>query len=260
MRMQTIMVIGDGMADRPLKELSYLTPLEAADVKNMDWLASKGISGLLDPISPGGLLEVMWQTWPYLAITPYKIYTGRGSFEAEGAGIELSEEDLAFRCNFATVNKNFVIVNERAGRIREGATDLARELQDLRLKNAPDVEIIFKQTLGFKGVLVLRGERLSANVATRMPQAGHRPDLIKPLDNSFEARRTSEVLNEFVKTSHLLLKDHPVNQKRRSEGKPEANIVVPWSGGKKPHIESFYEKHGVKAACVAAVSLIARAR
>jgi len=254
--MQVIMVIGDGMADRPLRELSYLTPLEAADVKNMDWLASKGISGLLDPISPGVPPGSDVANLAIFGYNPYKIYTGRGPFEAGGAGIELGEEDLAFRCNFATVNGNFIIVNERAGRIREEATDLARELQDLRLKNAPDVEIIFKQTLGFKGVLVLRGERLSANVATRMPKVGHRPDLIKPLDNSFEARRTSEVLNEFVKTSHLLLKDHPVNQKRRSEGKPEANIVVPWSGGKKPHIESFYEKHGIKAACVAAVSLI----
>jgi 2,3-bisphosphoglycerate-independent phosphoglycerate mutase len=254
--MKAIMIIGDGMADRPLKELSYLTPLEVANIKNMNWVASKGVSGLLDPISPGIPAGSDLANLAILGYNPYKIYAGRGAFEAEGSGIKLREEDIAFRCDFATIDENFYVIDERAGRIRDGLADLGRELQGLRLKNAPDIEIFYKNTLGFKGILILRGGGLSANVASRAPRRGCRVDLFKPLDRSTEAKTTCEVLREFVEESHLLLKDHPVNQRRRSEGKPEANVVVPWGGGKKPLLRSFQEKYKRKAACVAAVSLI----
>jgi 2,3-bisphosphoglycerate-independent phosphoglycerate mutase len=101
---KAIIIIGDGMADRPLRELNHLTPLEAVETKNMDWLASCGVSGLL------------YSTWPSVAPNsdvanlailgyPYDVYAGRGGFEAAGAGIQLGEGDVAFRCDFATVNE-----------------------------------------------------------------------------------------------------------------------------------------------------------
>jgi len=254
--MKTLIIIGDGMADRPLKELNYLTPLEAVELKSMDRLASSGISGLLYPISPGVVPGSDVANLAILGYDPYKVYTGRGGFEAAGAGIELKKGDVAFRCNFATINNDFIIVDERAGRIREDAVKLASELQDLQLKTPPDVEVIFRHTLGFKGALVLRGEGLSLNVSTCMPQVNSRADLIKPLDNSAEAERTANALNEFIRTSYTLLKENPINQKRRSEGKPPANVVIPWGGGKKPDIEPLYRRYKLKSACIAAVSLI----
>lgn len=38
--MKAVIIIGDGMADRQLKELNDLTPLEAARPRNMDKVAS----------------------------------------------------------------------------------------------------------------------------------------------------------------------------------------------------------------------------
>ena len=254
--MKTIIIIGDGMADRPLKELNYLNPLGVSWLKSMDRLASSGISGLLYPISPGVVPGSDVANLAILGYDPYKVYTGRGGFEAAGAGIELKKGDVAFRCNFVTINNDFIIVDERAGRIREGAIELAGELQGLQLKTTPDVEVIFRHTLGFKGVLVLRGEGLSLNVSTCMPRVNSQADLIKPLENSAEAERTADALNEFIRTSYTLLREHPINQKRRSEGRPPANVVIPWGGGKKPDMEPFYRKYKLKSACVAAVSLI----
>lgn len=253
---KTLIIIGDGMADRPLKELKYLTPLEAVELKSMNRLASSGISGLLYPISPGVAPGSDVANLAILGYDPYKVYTGRGGFEATGAGIELKKGDVAFRCNFATINDDFIIVDERAGRIREGAVELASELQDLQLKTAPDVEVIFRHTLGFKGVLVLRGETLSLNVSACMPRVNSRADLIKPLDNSASAERTANALNEFIRTSYTLLKENPINRKRGSEGDPPANVVLPWGGGKKPPIKPICRRYELKAACIAAVSLI----
>ena len=38
----------DGMGDRPLKELDYQTPLQAANTPNMDKMAEEGINGIMD--------------------------------------------------------------------------------------------------------------------------------------------------------------------------------------------------------------------
>ncbi|MBC7131018.1 2,3-bisphosphoglycerate-independent phosphoglycerate mutase [Candidatus Bathyarchaeota archaeon] len=254
--MKILMVIGDGMADQPLKELNYLTPLEAAKTKNMDKLASVGISGLLYAVGPGIAPGSDLATLAILGYDPYKVYSGRGSFEAAGAGINLKNGDVAFRCNFATVNKDFIVQDPRAGRIRNGVEELEESLKDLHLKSVDDVEVIFKHTLGFKAVLVLRGEGLSEKVAAEMPTVGVKADSIKPLENSREARRTAKVLNEFIRETHRLLRDHPVNRERVKKGLPPANVIVPWGAGRKPHLKPFRELYGLKGACVAAVSLI----
>ncbi len=254
--MRLIVIVGDGMADRPLKELNYKTPLQAAKPKNMNRLAANGVSGLLDPIEPG---VAPGSEAAHLSILGYgqQVCEGRGPFEAAGAKIKLEPEDVAFRCNFATVNKEMILVDERAGRIRDEAKILGQEVEKIKLKKNSDVQVIFKQTLGFKGALVLRGGKLSANVSTlTMPAVGSKIGLIKPLDDSAEAKKAAEALNEFIKISHKLIEDNPVNLKRQTEGKPPANIVIPWSGSKPPMLKSFYEKYKLKASCVAAASVI----
>src|SRR3990172_1913934 len=118
MNMRAIMIVGDGMADRPVPELGYKTPLEAAEPEHMDKLASNGVSGLLDPIAPG---IAPGSDAANLSILGYDIWKirGRGLFEAAGAGIRLEASDIAFRCNFATVDADLRMIDDRAGRIRE---------------------------------------------------------------------------------------------------------------------------------------------
>jgi 2,3-bisphosphoglycerate-independent phosphoglycerate mutase len=237
-------------------ELDNLTPLQYASLKNMDTIASNGVSGLLDPIAPGVAPGSGPANLAILGYDPACNYGGRGPFEAFGSGIDLREDDIAFRCNFACVDEDFVISDERAGRICGRESGKLAEMQHLQLESASDVEVVFKQTLGFKGVLVLRGENLSANVYAPMPSINQRADLIRPLDKSFEAARTAETLNSFTRLSRSVLKDEPINERRRSEGKLEANAVIPWGAGKIPTVRSFSEKYGLKAACVAAVPVI----
>ncbi len=255
--MKLLLIIGDGMADRPLKELSYSTPLEAANPQNMNMLASNGISGLLYAVAPGIVPGSDVANLSILGYDPYKDYTGRGCFEAAGAGIELKEEDLAFRCNFATINDNFIVVDERAGRIHDDEADeLEKELQKIRLRTTSDIQVVFRHTIGFKGAMVLRGENLCLKVEAPMPKAGLKADAIKPKDKTLEAEKTANALNEFIRETHRILKNHPINKKREKEGLPKANAVIPWGGGKKPNLKSLNEKYELKGACVAAVSLI----
>ncbi|MCW4024196.1 MAG: 2,3-bisphosphoglycerate-independent phosphoglycerate mutase [Candidatus Bathyarchaeota archaeon] len=246
-------MVGDGMADTALLQLKDRTPLEAANTPNLDRLASNGASGLLDSVSPG---FAPGSDAANLAILGYDIpIFGRGPFEAAGAGLPVVPGDLAFRCNFATVDVQMGLVDERAGRIGAEAETLGKLLEYVSLKENPDSQIIFKQTLGFKGALVIRGNNVSRCVNAEIPIKGEKT-LVKPLNSTPEAKATADALNEFIQISHQTLQNHPINQARIAKGQLPANIVIPWSGGLVPELEPFSQKYPLKAACVAAVSII----
>ncbi|WP_321423511.1 2,3-bisphosphoglycerate-independent phosphoglycerate mutase [uncultured Methanobacterium sp.] len=253
--MKGIIMIIDGMADRPLGELGGKTPLEAAQTPNMDRMAKLGVNGIMDSIKPGIRPGSDTAHLSILGYDPYEVYTGRGPFEAAGVGVEVRPGDIAFRCNFSTADTNGVITDRRAGRIREGTAQLAETLNTIVLEE--DVEVIFKESTGHRAVLVLRGESLSDQISDADPKHdGKKVKNVVGLDDSPEAERTAIILNKVIRKSYELLKDHPVNLKRTKKGEPPANIVLPRGAGAVPNAEPFNEKYDVKSACIAETGLI----
>ena len=245
----------DGMADRPIKELGYKTPLETAKTPNMDKMAKMGICGLMDPIKPGIRAGSDTSHISILGYDPYTVYTGRGPFEAAGVGVDVLPGDIAFRCNFSTADENGIITDRRAGRIREGTDKIAESINSMELEEG--VEVIFKESTGHRAVLVLRGEGLSDKVSDADPKhEGKAPKEVVPLEETAEARKTAELLNRFIQESYNVLKDHPVNLKRIEEGDNPANIIIPRGAGAVPHVQPFGEKYGLKAVCIAETGLI----
>ncbi|TRM89545.1 phosphoglycerate mutase, partial [Sulfolobus sp. A20-N-G8] len=96
-----VLVIADGLGDRPVNKLNGLTPLEAANKPNIKELLKNSIVGLMDPISPGVIAGSDTSHLSIFGLDPHKYYRGRGAFEALGAGAELNDGDVAFRGNFA---------------------------------------------------------------------------------------------------------------------------------------------------------------
>ena len=255
--LKALLVIGDGMADRPLKELSWKTPLEVARKPSMNHLASAGVCGIMDPIAPGIPPGSDTATLALLGYDAFKVYSGRGAFEALGWGIKVSEGDVCFRCNFATVDESLTVLDRRAGRIADAdASKLAESLKKVEFSNA-NVEFLFTNTVQHRAVLVLRGQKLSSAVSDSDPATeGEKVREVKPLDNSFEAKFTAEVLNKLAQKFHEVLEAHPVNKERRARGQPPANFILFRGAGTLPKIKPLNEAYGVKAVCVAATSLI----
>lgn len=248
-------MIMDGMADRPIKELGYRTPLETAKTPNMDKMAKMGICGLMDPIKPGIRAGSDTSHISILGYDPYTVYTGRGPFEAAGVGVDVLPGDIAFRCNFSTADENGIITDRRAGRIREGTDKIAETINSMELEEG--VEVIFKESTGHRAVLVLRGEGLSDKISDADPKhEGKSPKEVVPLEETAEARKTAELLNRFIQESYKMLKDHPVNLKRIEEGENPANIIIPRGAGAVPHVQPFGEKYGLKPVCIAETGLI----
>lgn len=57
----------------------------------------------MDPVEPGFACGSDTAHLSILGYNPRTYYRGRGAFEAMGAGLNMHIGDVAFKCNFATI-------------------------------------------------------------------------------------------------------------------------------------------------------------
>jgi 2,3-bisphosphoglycerate-independent phosphoglycerate mutase len=257
--MKAVLVIADGMADVPLKELEGKTPLEGARKPSLNRIAESGICGMIDVIAPG---VPPGSDVAHLALLGYnvmEVYSGRGALEAIGSGVDILPNDLAFRCNFATIDENLVVVDRRAGRIEnEDAAKLSAAIEESLRLNPPEVgNTMFKNTVQHRAILRLSGPNLSPMVSDTDPHmTGVKVLKARPLDESAEARNTADILNQLTLQFHEVLKDHAVNNERKNKGLMPANIVLCRGVGQLPEIEPLTLLYGIFPAAIAAVPLV----
>jgi 2,3-bisphosphoglycerate-independent phosphoglycerate mutase len=253
--MKYVLVIGDGMADYPVPELGGKTPLQVARKPNMDSIAAKGRSGLLqtvpDGFNPGSDTAIL----SLLGYDPRRFTVGRGALEAAARGIQLKEHDVAFRCNLVT-EENGVLVDHSAGHI---TTSEAEQLM-AAVKQAFEkpCEVEFFSGLDYRHFLVMRNLPDSNLIECAPPHdvIGEPVEAVLPKAKSIEAEKTVNLLRKTILESKAILEAHPVNIARRKAGKRMANMVWPWGGGEKPSLPSFKEKYGLQAAVISAVDLV----
>lgn len=257
--LKAILIIADGLGGRP-GDVGGRTCLEAARVPNLDELARRGATGMVDPIGPGIRPGSDAAHLSLLGYDLREVYTGRGVFECLGMGMKVGPGDVSFRANFATVERvkdGFRLLDRRAGRIDSGQEELAKALNAIRLRREPGIEVEFRPSTEHRGAFVLRGESLSRHVtdtdphevATVVPES-------RPVGVADEAAwRTAAALNEFTQRSFEVLDDHPANRKREGEGKLKANLLLLRGASDLARIEPIEKRYGVKGAVIAGGAL-----
>ena len=246
--MKLLFIILDGVGDRPLLELDGKTPLEYANTPNLNVLAKQGLTGIMDIISPGVTPGSDTAHLALFGVDPFKYYTGRGPFEAAGVGLQIKEGDVAFRVNFATL-ENGIIIDRRAGRIKERTYDLVESLKGMEFEG---VEVIIADGTEHRAATILRGEGLSDKVKGNDPKIeGKEPYAFKALDNSPESQKTVRVLNAFKNKAHYILQQSEINKEREEKGLVPANYLLIRGAGKVPKLPNFEKEYGLKTVCVA---------
>lgn len=258
---RALILIGDGLGDRPVAQFGGQTPLEAQPTPNLDEVAARGECGLMDPIGPGIRAGSDTAHFSMLGYDPFKYYTGRGPLEAMGVGLEVRRGDLGFRCNFATVEEQadgtLAVIDRRAQRIAKGTAELAAAVNEIGLIDG--IEFILRESVEHRAALVMRGEGLDPHLTDADPHddpEGKPRPVAEVRATDPAAAAGAKALNEWVKCTHDVLKDHPVNQARVGAGKLPANIILPRGCGVAPHLEPFEEKHGTRGGLVVEVGLI----
>ena len=251
--MKYLVLLCDGMADTPNEILGGKTPMELAAKPFMDSLAKKAEIGMCrtvaDGLKPGSDVANL----SVLGYDPKVCYTGRSPLEAASIGVDLKESDVALRCNIVTLSgeENYedkTMVDYCAGDISTEEAHRIIETVEEKLGND-----IYK----FYGGVSYRHCLVVANGTTDLGTMTPPYDISGRVVGEYLSQSENAApLIELMKKSYDILKDHPVNLKRRAEGKNEANSIWLWGEGRRPQLENFYEKNGVKACIVSAVDLL----
>ena len=251
--MKHIIILGDGMADEPIPELGNKTPMEAAETPTMDWLASHGRVGLLKTVPVGYHPGSEVANMSVLGYDLDKTFEGRGSLEAASMGVPLLDDEMAMRCNLICI-ENGIIKNHSAGHIsNEEAAELIASLNE----KLADDNVHFYQGVSYRHLLKIKhgDKRILCTPPHDVPGTPFRDVLVKA--ETAEAQETADLLNNLILRSQELLENHPVNLKRKAEGKDAANSIWPWSPGYRPKMQTLMERFGIRSGVViSAVDLI----
>ncbi|NKB89191.1 MAG: 2,3-bisphosphoglycerate-independent phosphoglycerate mutase [Acidobacteria bacterium] len=235
-RSPALLLIIDGLADRPVRALGGRTPLQAATTPTLDRLANEGRLGIADPVGPGIVPDTAAGTLALFGQSPAALK--RGPVEALGAGIRMSPDDIALRANLATLDENGTVVDRRAGRVRDEAQELARALDRIELPGelGKRVSVRVKAGTEHRLAVLLRGQGLSSGIEgsdpgdAAIPGAPLEPKAQDPGDEM--AAFTAEALAAFEKAAQEVLAEHPANRARAERGEPLANILLTRGAGR----------------------------
>ncbi|MDR0271940.1 MAG: cofactor-independent phosphoglycerate mutase [Clostridiales bacterium] len=241
--MKYFILVPDGCSDWAIESLGGKTPLETADISNINALAKVSETGLVRTVPVGMEPGSDAANLSLLGYNPAECLTGRAPLEAAAMGIEMREDETAIRTNFVTLDGE-IIVDHSAGELENEDAEILIKFIDEKLGSE---DLRFYPGVSYRCLLIAKNagelkaipphDILGKNFAEYFPQG-------------------DEIYRDLMRRSHELLKNHPLNIERMKNGKPAANSVWFWGQGKKMSLFPHKEKYGVKGCMVTAVNLL----
>ena len=247
--MKYVVVLCDGMSDYPLSELGGKTPMEYADKPVMDKMASEGELFLVNTVPEGLKPGSDVANLSVMGYDPQKYYTGRSPLEAASMGVELKSDDTAFRANLVTLSgegeyEELTMEDYSSGEI---STEEAAELINFVAKTLTTDLIKYYPGVSYRHLMVWN--KYADNCALTPPH-----DILGKKIKGY-LPQNEEILN-IMKKSRELLKNHPINIKRRAEGKNTADSLWIWGEGKSTALPQFSDLYNMRGAVISAVDLV----
>lgn len=250
--MKYAVVLGDGMADYRMPRLGHRTPLQYAHKPNIDYLAANGEIGIVRTIPEGLSPGSDTANLSVMGYDPKKYYTGRSPLEAVSMGVELTDTDLAFRCNLVTLDidgdyESAVMADYSSDEI---STSESAELIDELNRQLSSDTVRFHAGISYRHCMVWHGGSGTMKLTPPHDILGKRIAPYMPSGDN------SDMFIGLMKKSHEILAGHPVNKSRVSRGLRPANSIWLWGEGRKPALPGFAGKYGLSGSVIAAVDLI----
>ncbi len=250
--MKYIIMIGDGMADRPLKELNGKTPLQSASTPNMDRLAREGIIGKIRTIPAGFHPGSDIANLNILGYNPREFYSGRAPLEAASMGISMKDDDVAYRCNLVTLKYNrdktkAVMEDYSGGHI---STAEAKELIRAVHQRFGNDEIGFYPGVSYRHIMLWASGEMDIECTPPHDITG------KEIADYLPVGSREDMLRDLMLKSAGVLESHAVNRDRIKRGEKPANSIWLWGQGRKLSLPSFKQKYSLDGALVSAVDLM----
>ena len=247
--MKYIVILTDGAADTPNKELDGKTPLEVAVKPNIDRLAQLGEVGMVKTVPEGFPPGSDVANLAVFGYDPQKYYTGRSPLEAESIGVHLELTDTTFRANVVTLSdeekyEDKTMVDYSSDEI---STEEAHQLIEAVNKELKCDEYDFFGGTSYRHLLVWHNKENEFSLTPPHDISGRVVGEYLPEDKT---------LLSIMKKSYDILKNHPVNLARIEKGLHPANSVWIWGNGTKPDLDTYKNKFNINGTVISAVDLI----
>lgn len=253
--MKYVIVIPDGGADEPQDSLGGRTPLQAAELPNMDRVAQMGVVGLSNNVPEALTPASDVATLSLFGYDPLQVYTGRAPLETVAMGVTLGPNDWAIRCNLVYV-ENGEMRDFTAGHITsDESRQLIEALGTALGGSVAGGKLEFYAGVSYRNILVYRADPSAPFSSETRTQPPHDiPD--RPITAHLPVGPGSDLLIDLMNRSREVLAAHPVNQKRRESGDRPATQIWLWGQGKSPTVRPFREVYGPRGAIISAVDLV----
>ena len=245
--MKHIILLGDGMADKPVERIGGKTLLQHAKTPYMDLLARKGRTGRLITVPEGFPPGSEVANTAILGYDLNEVYEGRGPLEAASIGYEMADDDLALRCNIITLEDGRIITHNGGNLQTEDGDKLIGYLNDTLGSD----RVRFITGIQYRHLLVIKGgnKHIVCAPPHDHPNEPWQPLLVKAEEGYAETEQTgrltpqetADLINDLIIRSQQLLPQHPYNKERASQGKRQANSIWPWSGGYRPSMKTIMQ-------------------
>lgn len=248
--MKYIVLLGDGMADRPLDDHEGKTPLQISRTPCMDYLAGSGTLGMVCTIPEGFEPGSDVANMCVLGYDPKLHYTGRAPIEAVSMGVSLEPGDIAFRCNLVSLSaqgQDLLMDDYSAGHI----TTAEAHRFIAALKSELDTAVCtLHPGISYRHLMVWKGA--DQQITTSAPH-----DITgREIEPYLPAGPGAEHIREAMLRSRRMLENHPLNRERIAEGKKPVSSIWLWGQGTAVKLPSFREKYSLSGSVISAVDLI----
>ena len=251
--MKIAILVGDGMSDYPIEELGAKTPLDVAKIPNMNEMAKAGAIGLVKTVPAGMKPASDVANLSILGYDPKTYYTGRGPLEAANIGIEIAEDEIAFRCNLVTAN-NDTMADYSAGHISDKESKILMDFLDKKLGSD---KIRFYHGKSYRNLVVIK-VRSKDDLGALMKTSCTPPHDItgKGIGKYLPKGKGASLLLKLMAESRPLLEKHEINKVRVDLKENPANMIWLWGQGTNPNMPSFKGMFGVEGSVISAVDLV----
>lgn len=270
--MKYLILLLDGAADEPIKELGNQTVLEFAHLESINKLANLGEVGSICTVPVELEVASDVANLNILGYDPRIYLTGRAPFEALSMGIEMGEADIAYRASTVTLQdpktqkvadentvtpyEDLIIQDYSASLITTEETGAL--IGEICKEIGTETGVEFYPGVSYRQCMILRSQEAQNRRDVGMGELTEK--LNTPQDNI--GGKVGDLLPKepqlaaLQKKSYEIMRRSKINADRIKRGLNPANSIWLWGEGRKPDLPDFQEKYGISAAVVSAVDLI----
>jgi len=251
--MKYAILVGDGMSDYPIAELQDRTPLEVAKIPNMNDIVKAGTIGLVKTVPPGMKPASDVANLAIMGYDPKTYFTGRGPLEAANIGVELADDEVAFRCNLVTATGD-TLADYSAGHILDKESTPLIEFLGKKLGTD---KIKFYHGKSYRHLVVIKTRSKDELCGLMKVKCTPPHDITgKSISKHLPQGKGEEILLKLMQESRAILEKHEINKVRIDLGENPATMIWLWGQGANPNMPSFKGMFGLDGSVISAVDLV----